>query len=65
MSRDEYRRNASECMQLAAQMEDPKDKLQLMMMARAWLKLADYSYMFENMARIVGVAAAQGEATEE
>jgi hypothetical protein len=55
MTRDQYQRNASECMKLAAQMEDPNDKLQLMMMARAWLKLADYSFVFEEAAQIVGI----------
>jgi len=62
MTRDEYRRNAVECMHLAAQIEDPKDKLQLLLMARAWLKLADYGFMFDDMAKIV---AAQTEAPKE
>jgi hypothetical protein len=49
-------------MHLAAQIEDPKDKLQLLLMARAWLKLADYGFMFDDMAKIV---AAQTEAPKE
>jgi len=64
MTRDEYQRNAVECMHLAAQIEDPKDKLQLLLMARAWLKLAEYGFVFDGLARIVGVAA-QTEAPKE
>ncbi len=64
MSRDEYVRNAIECRDLAAQIKDPNANLQLLLMARAWLKLADYSFAFENIARIVSVAT-QAEAPKE
>jgi len=64
MTKDQYRRNAVECMCLAAQIEDPKDKLQLMLMARAWLKLADFSFRFEDRAQMVAVAT-QVEAPRE
>jgi len=64
MSRDEYARNAIECTNLAAQMEDPNDRLRLLAMARAWLMLADYGFMFDDTARIVA-AATEPEAPKE
>jgi hypothetical protein len=64
MSKDEYRRNATECMHLAIQMEDPKDRLQLLLMAQAWLKLADYTFAFEDTA-LIARAASKPEAPKE
>jgi hypothetical protein len=64
MSPDEYVRNAIECMNLAAQIKNPKDRLQLLLMARAWLKLADYSFMFDDVAKIVSVVTPEAPKQE-
>ena len=65
MSREEYVRNASQCMNLAAQMEDPNDRLRLLTMARAWLMLADYGFIFDDTARIVAAVTAPEAPQEE
>jgi len=41
MSPDECRRRASECIALAQRMVNPANKLQLLIIAQAWLNLAD------------------------
>jgi len=41
MSPDECRRRASECVTLAQSMVNPANRLQLLIIAQAWLKLAD------------------------
>jgi hypothetical protein len=40
MAMNEYRRRAVECLLLADDITDPKNKLLLVAMAQAWLKLA-------------------------
>ena len=40
MAMNEYRRHAAECLLLADDTSDPKNKLLLVAMAQAWLKLA-------------------------
>ena len=40
MALNEYRRHAVECLLLADEISDPKNKLLLVAMAQAWLKLA-------------------------
>jgi hypothetical protein len=37
---NEYRRHAAECLLLADDISDPKNKLLLVAMAQAWLRLA-------------------------
>jgi hypothetical protein len=38
---DDYRRYAMECVTLAQQASDPKDKVRLLQMAQVWRDLAD------------------------
>ena len=40
MAMNEYRRHAAECLLLADDTSDPKNKLLLVAMAQAWLRLA-------------------------
>ena len=40
MAMNEYRRHAAECLLIADDTTDPKNKLLLVAMAQAWLKLA-------------------------
>jgi hypothetical protein len=40
MAMNEYRRHAAECLLLADEITDPNNKLLLVAMAQAWLKLA-------------------------
>ena len=40
MAMNEYRRHAAECLLIADDISDPKNKLLLVAMAQAWLKLA-------------------------
>jgi hypothetical protein len=40
MAMNEYRRHAVECLLLEDEISDPKNKLLLVAMAQAWLKLA-------------------------
>ena len=40
MAMNEYRRHAAECLLLADDTTDPKNKLLLVAMAQAWLRLA-------------------------
>jgi len=65
MTRDEYQRNAIECMQLASQIDDPDNKLKMLAMARAWLMLANYGFMFDDTARIVAAATKPESPKEE
>lgn len=41
MKAEEYRRRAAQCVELAQQHSDPEQKLKLMKMAQAWLRLAE------------------------
>ena len=49
MAMNEYRRHAAECLLLADDTSDPKNKLLLVAMAQAWLKLAQRAE--ENLTR--------------
>jgi hypothetical protein len=40
MAMNEYRRHAAECLLIADEITDPNNKLLLVAMAQAWLKLA-------------------------
>ena len=40
-SADDYRRHAAECIRLAGNIENPRDKALLLMMADAWRRLAN------------------------
>jgi hypothetical protein len=40
---EEYRRNAAECMRLAARMAAPGDRRVLLALAQRWLNLAEWS----------------------
>jgi hypothetical protein len=41
-SGEDYRRFAAECLRLAKQISDPKEKAVLASMASAWIRLADF-----------------------
>ena len=47
-SSDAYRANAHACVKLAEAVNDPYDKVILLNMAEAWLRLADYVERKQN-----------------
>jgi len=62
MSQDDYQRRALECTALARLVKNPDQAAQLLGMAQAWLRLADYALMFQDAAAVI---ATQTETDQE
>ena len=53
---DDYRQNAFDCVQMARRVDDRQNKAILVLIAQAWIKLAEQSATVRNM----GVARESG-----